>query len=92
MDDLSKVGLITVLKSPPIMIVEFEKLDSESKNVWEKAESSVLGPYMFAMVKFLLLMVALMITYHPSGSVTVALWINGIVLFIKIDTPLFLEL
>lgn len=38
MDDLSKVGLITVLNSPPIMIVESDKLDSASKKkLWKKA-------------------------------------------------------
>ena len=49
-EDLSKLGLITVLKSPPIMTVESDKLDSESKNVWKKAGSSVLGPYILAIV------------------------------------------
>lgn len=90
--DLSRMGFITVLKSPPIIIFECEMLFSEEKKVWKKVGSSVFGPYTFAIVMLLPLIVMLMMTYLPSGSVMVALWINGILLFIKIDTPLFLEL
>lgn len=37
-DDPSKVGLMTVLKSPPFVIVPSDKFYSASRNVWEKAD------------------------------------------------------
>lgn len=78
-DDLPKVGLINEFKSPPIMIVQSDKLDQ--KNVWKGPQ--YWGPYLFTTVKLLLLIVML-ITYRPLGTVPVVLWISGIFLCIKL--------
>ena len=50
--DRSVVGLITVLKSPKIMIL-VDSCNIE-KNVSKKDGSSLFGPYILAIVKFLL--------------------------------------
>lgn len=84
--DLSRMGFITVLKSSPIIIVECEMLFSEEK----KVGLSVFGPYTFAIGMLLPLIVVLMMTYLPSGSVIVALWINGILFILKLIRLFFL--
>ena len=42
--DLSNDWFMTVLKSPPIIIAESDRVEREVKKVWKKDVSSLFGP------------------------------------------------